>query len=288
MTCKSSPSWAVQFPSRISLNVCAPPHRQGTGAVSLAALMTAVGVTKSKLSEQRIVVYGAGTAGLGITKQLRDGMGTIDALSTAEANKRFYLLDRYGLIKESLGPDKIRPGLREFVRPDAEWADVPTNDKGEVGLLDVVRKVRPTVLIGCSTHTGAFTEEVIKEMARGTERPIIFPLSNPTRLVEVTPERANEWTNGKALMATGSPFPPCKMPNGKMYEIAECNSTFSFHLTFSFLMLTLFFLASRRRPHLPWPRLWCHDHAGPQAVRHDDHRCRAEACLAFPCTQRPR
>ncbi len=196
--------------------------------MTLAALMTAVGVTKSKLSEQRIVVYGAGTAGLGITKQLRDGMGATDGLSTEEANKRFYLLDRYGLIKESLGSDKVRPGLREFVRPDAEWADVPTNDKGEVGLLDVVRKVRPTVLIGCSTHAGAFTEEVVKEMARGTERPIIFPLSNPTRLVEVTPEQANEWTNGKALMASGSPFPPCKMPNGKMYEIAECNSTSAF------------------------------------------------------------
>ena len=69
------------------------------------------------------------------------------------------------------------------------------------------------------------TEEVVKEMAKGTDRPIIFPLSNPTRLVEVTPEQANTWTNGKALMATGSPFPPCKMPNGKMYEIAECNST---------------------------------------------------------------
>ena len=190
--------------------------------------MSAVGVTKSKLSEQRIVVYGAGTAGLGITKQLRDGMGTIDSLSTADANKRFYLLDRYGLIKESLGPNKIRPALREFVRPDAEWADVPTNDQGEVGLLDVIRKVRPTVLIGCSTHAGAFTEEVVREMAKGTERPIIFPLSNPTRLVEVTPEQANEWTNGKALMATGSPFPPCKMPNGKLYEIAECNSAFTF------------------------------------------------------------
>ena len=103
---------------------------------------------------------------------------------------------------------------------------MPTDDKGEIGLLDVVKKVRPTVLIGCSTHAGAFTEEVVKEMAKGTDRPIIFPLSNPTRLVEVTPEQANTWTNGKALMATGSPFPPCKMPNGKMYEIAECNSTY--------------------------------------------------------------
>ncbi|KAI0370074.1 hypothetical protein BV20DRAFT_1044061 [Pilatotrama ljubarskyi] len=197
---------------------------QGTGAVTLAAMMSAVGVTKSKLSQQRYVVYGAGTAGLGITKQLRDGIMSIDQLSREDANKRFFLLDRYGLVKESLGPTKIREALREYVRPDAEWEGVPTNEKGEIGLLDLVKKVKPTVLIGCSTHAGAFTEDVVREMAKGTERPIIFPLSNPSRLVEVDPKLANDWTNGKALMATGSPFPPCKMPNGKDYEIAECNN----------------------------------------------------------------
>ncbi|KAI0352278.1 hypothetical protein OH77DRAFT_1428825 [Trametes cingulata] len=197
---------------------------QGTGAVTLAAMMSAVGVTKSKLSEQRYVVYGAGTAGLGITKQLRDGIMSIDKLSREDANKRFFLVDRYGLVRESLGPSKIREALREYVRPDAEWDGVPTDDKGEIGLLDVVKKVKPTVLIGCSTNAGAFTEEVVREMAKGTERPIIFPLSNPSRLVEVDPKLANDWTNGKALMATGSPFPPCKMPNGKDYEIAECNN----------------------------------------------------------------
>ena len=190
--------------------------------------MSAVGVTKSKLSEQRIVVYGAGTAGLGITKQIRDGITTIDKLSKEEANKRFYLIDRHGLVKESLGPENIRADLREFARPDAEWEGVPTNAAGEVGLLDVVKKVRPTVLIGCSTHAGAFTEEVVRTMAAGVERLIVFPLSNPTRLVEVTPAHANAWTDGRALMATGSPFAPCKMPNGKMYEIAECNSAYAF------------------------------------------------------------
>ncbi|KAI0652672.1 hypothetical protein C8Q79DRAFT_938869 [Trametes meyenii] len=197
---------------------------QGTGAVTLAAMMSAVGVTKSKLSEQRYVVYGAGTAGLGITKQLRDGIMSIDKLSREEANKRFFLLDRYGLVKESLGPGKTRDALHEFVRPDAEWEGVPTNAHGEIGLLDVIRTVRPTALIGCSTHAGAFTEEVVREMAKGTDRPIIFPLSNPSRLVEVEPAHANEWTDGRALMATGSPFPPCKMPNGKDYDIAECNN----------------------------------------------------------------
>ncbi|OJT08023.1 NAD-dependent malic enzyme, mitochondrial [Trametes pubescens] len=179
--------------------------------------MSAVGVTKSKLADQRFVVYGAGSAGLGITRQLRDGIVTIDGVDQEEANKKFYLLDKNGLIKQSLGAEKIREGLQEFVRPDQEWDGVQANDKGEIGLLEVIRKVKPTVLIGCSTHAGAFTEDVVREMAKGTERPIILPLSNPSRLHEVTPQDANDWTAGKVLIATGSPFPPYKLPNGREY-----------------------------------------------------------------------
>ena len=190
---------------------------QGTGAVTLACIMSAVGVTKSTLADQRFVVFGAGSAGLGITRQLRDGIVSIDGLDKDEANKRFYLVDRYGLIKESLGREKIRDGLQEFVRPDSEWEGVSTNAHGEVELLEVVRKVRPTVLIGCSTRAGAFSEEVVREMAKGTDRPIILPLSNPSKLHEVTPQDATDWTAGKALLATGSPFPPCRQPNGKDY-----------------------------------------------------------------------
>ncbi|KAI9067187.1 hypothetical protein FKP32DRAFT_1701868 [Trametes sanguinea] len=197
---------------------------QGTGAVTLACIMSAVGVTKSKLADQRFVVFGAGSAGLGIARQIRDGMVTIDGMDKDDANKRFYLLDRFGLIKESLGAEKIREGVQEFVRPDAEWEGVPANDQGEIGLLEVVKKVKPTVLIGCSTKAGAFTEEVVREMAKGCERPIILPLSNPSKLHEVTPEDAMAWTDGKALIATGSPFPPCKLPNGKEYIVAECNN----------------------------------------------------------------
>lgn len=173
--------------------------------------MAAIGVTKSKLKDQRFIIYGAGSAGLGITRQLRDGMVTADEISPSEANSKFYLIDKHGLIKRSLGADNIRADLNDFVREDEEWGD------GEVGLLDVVKKVKPTVLIGCSTHAGGFTEEVVKAMAEGCERPIILPLSNPSRLVEVDPKDANEWTGGKALLATGSPFPPAKMPNGKDY-----------------------------------------------------------------------
>lgn len=157
------------------------------------------------------------TTGLGITKQLRDALVSLDNVSKEEANKAFYLVDRYGLIKESLGTDKIRSDLKEFVRPDEEWKDAAANDKGEVELLEVVKRIKPTVMIGCSTHAGGFSKEVVEAMAKGVDRPIILPLSNPSRLVEVDPKDANEWTKGKALLATGSPFPPAKMPNGKDY-----------------------------------------------------------------------
>ncbi|KAI0803294.1 hypothetical protein BC629DRAFT_1493336 [Irpex lacteus] len=197
---------------------------QGTGAVTLACLMAAVGVTNSKLSDQRIVIYGAGSAGLGIARQLRDGIITIDGLDAAEANKRFYLIDKFGLIKDGLGLEKVRDAVKEFSRRDDEWKDVETNGNGEIGLLDVVKTVHPTVLIGCSTHGGAFTEEVIREMAKHADRPIILPLSNPSRLHEVKPQDATDWTDGKALLATGSPFPPCRLPNGKEYIVAECNN----------------------------------------------------------------
>jgi malate dehydrogenase (oxaloacetate-decarboxylating) len=91
------------------------------------------------------------------------------------------------------------------------------DEEGRVDLLEVVKKIKPTVLIGCSTRPGAFTEEVVKAMSEGCDRPIILPLSNPSRLVEVLPEQANKWSNGKALIATGSPFPPATMPNGRKY-----------------------------------------------------------------------
>jgi malate dehydrogenase (oxaloacetate-decarboxylating) len=196
---------------------------QGTGAVTLAAVMSAVGVTRSSLADQRYVIYGAGSAGLGIAHQLRDGIVQIDSVPANKANDQFYLIDKHGLIKKSLG-DLIRPALQDFVRPNEEWEGVPTNEQGEITLLEVVRKVKPTVLIGCSTHAGAFTEEVVREMAKHVDRPIILPLSNPSRLVEVDPAKANDWTNGKALLATGSPFPPAKVPSGKDYIIAECNN----------------------------------------------------------------
>lgn len=191
-------------------------YSQGTGAVALAAVMSAVGVTKSRLADQRFLVYGAGSAGLGIARQIRDGMVKLDNVSHADATKAFYLMDRHGLVKQSLR-ENLRPGQEEFARPDSEWEGAAMDGNGEVGLLEVVRKVKPTVMVGCSTKKGAFTEEVVREMAKWTDRPMIMPLSNPGRLAEVDPKDANDWTEGKALMATGSPFPPCKQPNGKEY-----------------------------------------------------------------------
>ncbi|ORX40574.1 hypothetical protein BD324DRAFT_611348 [Kockovaella imperatae] len=192
---------------------------QGTGAVTLAALQAAISVTSSKLQDQRIVVFGAGSAGLGIARQLRDAMRVATGLSKEDAAKRFWLIDKYGLIKESLG-DKIRDDLdSEFIRREDDWG----TDENQ--LAEVVKRVKPTVLIGTSTQPGSFTEGIIKEMAKHVERPIIFPLSNPTRLHEVQPKDANAWTNGKALIATGSPFHPVDIPGkSKKYVIAECNN----------------------------------------------------------------
>ncbi|KAJ9105993.1 hypothetical protein QFC19_003328 [Naganishia cerealis] len=192
---------------------------QGTGAVTLATLTSALQVTQSKLSDQRIIQFGAGSAGLGISRQIRDAMHLVEGTDLKEAAAKFWLVDQHGLIKRGLG-DKIRPDIEDdFVRKEADWG---VDD--ETHLLDVVKRVKPTVLIGTSTATGAFSQDVIREMAKHVERPIIFPLSNPTRLAECTPADALKWTDGKALVSTGSPFPPVDLGNGKEYTVAECNN----------------------------------------------------------------
>jgi len=209
---------------------------QGTGAVTLATLLAAIGVTKSKLRDQRIIIYGAGTAGLGIARQLSSAMVTLDntdpdtgdSFDIKRANQNFWLLDKHGLLTRALADEGlVREGVEDLVRTEDEWAsdEVKKDDKGHIGLFEVVKRVKPTVLIGTSTQPGAFTEEIIKEMNKHVDRPIIFPLSNPSRLHEVTPKDANDWSEGRALIATGSPFPPVKMPGGKKdYIIAECNN----------------------------------------------------------------
>ena len=196
-------------------------YRQGTGAVTLATLMSAIGLTKNKkLSEHKIVIYGAGSAGLGIARQIRDGMVHLDGVSKEEANTKFWLIDKDGLVCETLlgvmqKQDKARPGWEEFARKEEDWkSDSVAQGQGH-DLKSVVDKVQPTVLIGTSTKGGAFTEDVIKAMTEHTDRPIILPLSNPSRLVEVKPEDAMKWSQGKALIATGSPFKPVDLGEGK-------------------------------------------------------------------------
>lgn len=183
---------------------------QGTGAVTLAALLTAIKKTKTRLTEQRVVIFGAGTAGTGIADQLCAGM-IREGSSKEEALSRFWLVDKQGLLTEEM------TDLTEFQRPYARHA-VKAMD-----LATVVREVKPTVLIGCSSQSGAFTETIVKSMAAHVARPIIFPLSNPTEKVEATPLDLLHWTKGQVLIATGSPFASVEF-QGKTYCIAQCNN----------------------------------------------------------------
>lgn len=198
--------------------MCSKPlFSQGTGAVTVAAILAALGVTKSQLSSQRIICFGAGSAGLGISRQVRDVMMLLDGISKEEANSKFWLLDREGLLTQQLASEgKVREFALEFIRKD--W-------DGSGSLYDVVKTVKPTILIGCSTKAGAFTEDVIKAMKDGCDRPIVLPLSNPTRLVEVTPEDCLKWTDGKALLATGSPFPSVNVKGNNIELVSSLNNS---------------------------------------------------------------
>ncbi|BGP13175.1 hypothetical protein JCM10213_000245 [Rhodosporidiobolus nylandii] len=202
---------------------CFNDDMQGTAAVVLSALVSAVQVTKSELKDQRILIFGFGTAGLGIADGIRNALMLEAGLTSEEAQKIFYCVDRQGLLTTDHAA-QLRPGQENFIRDSSEVSEWQRDDQGRIDLLEVVKQAKPTVMIGCSTMSGAFSEEVVKEMAKHVERPIIFPLSNPTKLAEADPSDLNEWTNGKALMATGSPFPPVKNPNGKEHKVAEANN----------------------------------------------------------------
>ncbi|KAJ5559081.1 Malic enzyme NAD-binding, partial [Penicillium sp. DV-2018c] len=193
---------------------------QGTGCVTLAAMLAALQVSQVKLEDVRIVIFGSGTAGTGIADQVADTIATETRKSKDEASKQIWCIDKPGLLLKSHG-DKLTDGQRPFARDDKEWSD----DNRD--LLSVVKKVHPHVLIGTSTKPDAFTEDIIREMAKNVDRPIVFPLSNPTRLHEAKPEDLYKWTDGKVLVATGSPFPPVKY-NGTEYEIGECNNSTCF------------------------------------------------------------
>jgi malate dehydrogenase (oxaloacetate-decarboxylating) len=196
---------------------------QGTAAITAATLISAINVTGIPLEQQKIVVFGFGSAGLGITNLLAQFIED-RGLSKEEARARFYAMDQYGLITESR--QNVTPEQLPYARKEQEvqsWRP-PTR---EITLLDVVRNVKPTVLIGVSGQPGTFTEQVVREMAKYTSRPVIFPLSNPTSRSEATPQDLMNWTEGRALVGTGSPFPPADY-GGKKIPVAQTNNSYIF------------------------------------------------------------
>ncbi|MED0991165.1 oxaloacetate-decarboxylating malate dehydrogenase [Bacillus nitratireducens] len=195
---------------------------QGTGAVSLAAVLSAVKASGVPLSEHRVVVFGAGTAGIGIADQVRDAMVRV-GLSDEESHNRFWCIDRNGLVTDNM--EDLLDFQVPYARKEAEVSEWKQN--GVIGLAEVVKHVKPTILIGTSTVAGAFKEEIIKEMASHVERPIILPMSNPTPLAEAKPADLIEWTEGRALVATGSPFEPVTY-NGVTYVIGQSNNALIF------------------------------------------------------------
>ncbi|AAS40797.1 malate oxidoreductase [Bacillus cereus ATCC 10987] len=195
---------------------------QGTGAVSLAAVLSAVKASGVPLSEHRVVVFGAGTAGIGIADQVRDAMVRV-GVSEEESYKRFWCIDRNGLVTDNM--KDLLDFQMPYARKEAEVSEWKQN--GVIGLAEVVKHVKPTILIGTSTVAGAFKEEIVKEMASHVERPIILPMSNPTPLAEAKPADLIKWTEGRALVATGSPFEPVTY-NGVTYVIGQSNNALIF------------------------------------------------------------
>ncbi|AHZ85324.1 NAD-dependent malic enzyme [Bdellovibrio bacteriovorus] len=196
---------------------------QGTAAVTVGCLIAASRANGGRLRDQRVVFLGAGSAGCGIAEQIIAEMKH-EGLSDEQARQRVFMVDRFGLLTDKM------PNLLEFQSPLVQKTETlagweVTND--EISLLDTVRNAKPTILIGVSAQPGLFTEEVIRTMQSHCEHPIVMPLSNPTSRVEATPADILRWTDGKALVATGSPFMPVHM-NDQIYPIAQCNNSYIF------------------------------------------------------------
>ena len=197
---------------------------QGTAAVTTATLLAAVHATGIPLRDQKIAMFGAGSAGVGIVDLLIAAMKE-EGLSEAEARKRIYAFNRFGLLVE--GCRGIRPGQENLLRKREDVAGWKLSGGEDISLLDVVRNAGITVLAGVSAQPGAFTEEIVREMVRHSERPVIFPLSNPTSKSEAVPADLLRWTDGRALVGTGSPFPPVEV-NGRMVRISQINNSYIF------------------------------------------------------------
>jgi malate dehydrogenase (oxaloacetate-decarboxylating) len=197
---------------------------QGTAAAALGAAIGASKVAGKKIKDHRIVFVGAGSAAIGVADYLRIAM-VEEGLSEKEARARFWIVDKDGLLNSDRRD--LSDEQRVYARDRNEVVGWPRNQHGQIGLAEVISKIDATVLIGLSTVKGMFSEGIVREMARKTERPIIFPLSNPTSHSEAEPADLLAWTEGRALVATGSPFAPVKY-DGRTIEIAQCNNVFIF------------------------------------------------------------
>lgn len=194
---------------------------QGTGAVVVAAVHGGLRVTGSPMRDQKVIVFGAGTAGIGVADEIRNAM-VDDGATVEQAISQIWPIDKQGLLFDDMDD------LRDFQAPYAknrQQLGVATGKR--IGLLDAIRMASPTILIGCSTVYGAFTREIVETMAASAERPLIFPLSNPTSCMEAMPADVLAWSHGKALLATGSPVSPVTY-NGITYTVAQANNVLVF------------------------------------------------------------
>ena len=197
---------------------------QGTGAVTVAGLLTATRLTRTKLTEQRIVILGAGASALGISDQIAATM-IAEGATESESRASLWLVDSQGLVHT--GRTDIDEFKQKYAQPSEATLNWTLDDPARLSLSAVIRNVRPTILLGMSAQPGAFTEEMVREMAKHVDRPVIFPLSNPTSKSEATPSDLIAWTEGRALIATGSPYPTI-VRDGRVIRIGQCNNSFIF------------------------------------------------------------
>ena len=198
---------------------------QGTGVVALAAVLSGIKKSGIPLKQHKICIFGAGTAGCGIANQLCRGLSIKSGVSFEEQSKNFYLIDKTGLLLSN--DSNLLYFQKTFAHSPEEVSDWKTTKPNYIGLLDVIKNAQPSILIGCSTASGAFTDEVLTTMYSYNKKPIIMPISNPTSKAEATPERIINCTDGNALIATGSPFPPVNY-KGQTIKISQCNNALVF------------------------------------------------------------
>jgi len=197
---------------------------QGTGAVTVAGLLAATRLAQRKLSDQRIVILGAGSAAIGICDQIVAAM-MVEGAGELEARRKLWLVDSQGLVHA--GRMQVEAFKQKYAQPLEVTRSWQLEDASKPNFIDVIRNIKATNLIGTSAQPGAFTEEIVRELAKHVDRPIIFPLSNPTSKSEATPIDLFKWTHGRALVATGSPFPPVNIDE-RVVQIGQCNNSFIF------------------------------------------------------------